>query len=391
MTWRGDGDRLVVWLLLAGVVVTAAAQILWWLRPLGAPIFQPPGVESAAPRATTSPETPYAAAGPANAPIAAAAISPHGTLVAILDDSGEVTVWDVQLATLISRFASGLQPSRRRSPSPIPIAIRQPMGEGLPPAVVAIGGDDGILRAWNAENGTRILTGAHSARDAASPELRRAPIVDVEISPKGRPVSVSSNGSLAFWAERQLGGDSSLLGITRGPGGKVRDVAIQSNLRWMAAVSDDAVYLSAVRNGLQTWTAVDTSTGGSPQSVYFSRHGWIVATVWSDGEIRLSRGRGVFSTLPPLGQNPARRLVAFANDWDVNVMFRDDGVIAATDGDRVIKIKWLKRAPNPGVTLTAPRGPIQSLWFTADNRNVVFSARGDRYLRTLRVPDGPAP
>src|SRR5918999_1742125 len=121
---------LVVLLLCVGVVVTAAMQIVWWRRPLRAPIFQPPDAQAAAPRDTTPLETRYAAAGPANAPIAAAAIAPSGVLV-------------------------------------------------------AIGGDDGVLRVWNAANGTRILTAAHSARDAASPELRDAPLVDVEISRKG--------------------------------------------------------------------------------------------------------------------------------------------------------------------------------------------------------------
>jgi hypothetical protein len=178
----------------------------------------------------------------------------------------------------------------------------------------------------------------------------------------------------------------------------------------MAAVSDEALYLSAIRNGLPTWTAVETSTGetdeefrkrafesppgrqrgGSLHSVTFSRMGDFMATVWSDGEIRVYRGRGVFNTLPPIGQNPLRRLVAFAHDS--GVAYGRDGIIAATDGDRIIKLKWLMRS-GPGATLEAPYGggPIQSIWFTEDNLNVVVSARGDRYLRILRVPGGPPP
>src|SRR5918999_3011947 len=107
---------LVVLLLCVGVVVTAAMQIVWWRRPLRAPIFQPPDAQAAAPRDTTPLETRYTAAGPANAPIAAAAIAPSGVLVAILDDSGEVTVWNVRLGTLISRFPSELKPAGRSSP-----------------------------------------------------------------------------------------------------------------------------------------------------------------------------------------------------------------------------------------------------------------------------------
>ncbi len=60
-------------------------------------------------------------------------------------------------------------------------------------------------------------------------------------------------------------------------------------------------------------------------------------------------------------------------------------MLAATDGLRVIQV-WPMRQFSAPVALTAPRGPVRSLWFAPDGGSLVVSAYGDRYLRTLSLP-----
>jgi WD40 repeat protein len=265
--------------------------------------------------------------------------------------------------------------------------------------VVAIGGTDGIFRVWRAATGKQILAAPHSARDAQRGDKRDAPLVDVAISAKGRFISVSRNGSLAFWGEREPGGDPTLIAMNRGPYGYVRDAAIGPTDGELAVASDRALSVSRWYNERRFWIPLSDSNGGpdgdaeprgaSPVSLTFSLPGsrtvgptyGVVAALWSDGEIRFYNpegGRWGFRlpAVAPGASSSARRLMAF------NLPHTH---FAATDGDRVVQVWRLGQDATP-VTLTVPRGPIRSLWFTPDGGSVVVSIPGDRQLRRFPVP-----
>jgi WD40 repeat protein len=393
MTRRRVYSRPVLWLIFAAMVAVPSAQLARLLRSQWAPRVEPtpPSVApTGATRPTPTDSVPaapldssddvpgpfrYEPVGRARAPIVSAAVSPTGRLVAVLDDSGEVTVWDVRARTRISRIASKQRLPKHRIPYRPPIAIEEPLGYGPQAAMVAVGGNDGLFRVWHALTGQRLLAARHSVNDASSAEMRRAPLVDAEISSEGGLVSVSSNGSLAFWRGREPA-DSALIWMTRSPHGRVRDVDISPDNRAMAVASDEALYLLNPRPDLRTWTVIDTSRG-SPEQVRFSPGGGVLAAAWSDGEIRVysvvTRDRLKTMRIGRVGGE--HTLLAFSPDGEL---------LAATDGNRVIQI-WPMGYGAPAA-LTAPRGAVRSMWFTSDGRSIVVSARGDRYLRRLPLP-----
>jgi WD40 repeat protein len=258
------------------------------------------------------------------------------------------------------------------------MAIEEPLGFGIRMSLLALGGNDGRFHVWQAATGDRVMSVPHGERDATHESMRRAPLVDAEISLDGGALSVSSSGSVAFWRGR-ADPDSALIWMSQSPSGRVRDVDISPDNRVVAVAGERAIYLLNPHPGQQIWTALDASVG-EPQRVLFSPGGGLLATVWSDGEIRLysvaSRER--VRTMR-VGDRWVPALLAFSPDGQQ---------LAATDGFRVIQI-WAMRDGSTPVALTAPRSPVQSLWFTADAQNVVVSGRGDRYLRSLPIPVTP--
>jgi len=279
------------------------------------------------------------------------------------------------------------------------MAVEHPAGADVAATVVAIGGADGIFRVWRVATGKQILAAPHSARDAERGDVRDAPLVDVSISGKGRFISVSRNGSLAFWAEREPGGDPSLIAMTRGPYGTVRQAAIGPSDGELAVLSDRAVSVSRWYNERRFWIPLggsnresdaegDPPRGASPVSLAFSLpgspqasyHHGAIATLWSDGEIRFYNPEGApwglnLPSAPAGGRGSARQLMAF------NVPHTH---FAATDGDRVVRV-WRLQQSSAVTILTVPHGPIRSLWFTPDGGSVVVSTPGDRHLRRFPV------
>jgi hypothetical protein len=143
MTRQRFGPRLPVWIVFAVLVGVPSAQLTRLLREERASV-QPAGEPRSATVAVLAPALPptaddprddafrYDLVGPSTAPIAAAAISPSGRLVAVLDDSGEVTIWDVKDRRRVNRFDTGHRmPMRRLYPSAAPMALKSPRGRAL--------------------------------------------------------------------------------------------------------------------------------------------------------------------------------------------------------------------------------------------------------------------
>jgi WD40 repeat protein len=387
MTRRRFDGRPLIWLSFAILVGVPSAQLTRMLRAQRLGLAETPP----APRVVRLEGAPmdasagdpgafrYEAVGPAKAPIVAAAVSPAGRLVTMLDESGEVTVWDAQERKQLSSFASKqLLPMKSYHPFHTPIAIEQPLGLGVQAALVSIGGNDGWVRVWQAATGDLILTMPHSAKDAPTDATRDAPLVDADISLEGGLVSVSRNGSLALWRYHQVV-DSSLVWMSRTPRGNVRDIDISPDGRSIAVAADDALYLvNVVPPHNRTWAPIDTF-GASPQRVRFNPGGGVLAAVWTDGEIRLysAVSRDRLKVLRFGGSGPAP-LLAFSPNGQL---------FAASDGNRIIQV-WSTGFGAP-VAVTAPHGPVRSMWFTADSRGIVVATQGDRYLRVLPLPETP--
>ena len=384
MTRRRFNGRPLVWIVFAILVGVPSVQLTRMLRAQRLGVAETPAstrvvrLEGAPTNASASDPGAfrYDLVGPAKAPIVAAAVSPAGRLVALLDESGEVTVWDVQERKQLSSFASKqLLPMTSYNPFHTPIAIEEPLGLGVQAAMVSIGGNDGWVRVWQAATGDLMLTMPHSAKDAATDATREAPLVDADISLEGGLVSVSRNGSLALWRYHQVV-DSSLVWMSRTPRSNVRDIDISPDGRSIAVAGDDALYLVSPHPNQRTWTAIDT-LGGSPRRVRFNPGGGILAAVWDDGEIRVYSAvtRDRLKTLRFGGSGPTP-LLAFSpsGQW-----------FAATDGGRIIQV-WATGFGAP-MALTAPGGWVRSMWFAADSKSIIVATQGDRYLRVLPLPD----
>jgi WD40 repeat protein len=418
MTRGSFNGRPLIWLIFAVMIAVPSVQLARLLRVRSAARVEPAGpiVAPAGTPAAKAPDSSNAVArdsvddpsdrfrydgiGPTRAPINGAAISSSGHLIALVDDSGEVSVWDARARKRLSRFASEQRrPIWRYAPYGTPIAVDEIMGIGLQSAMVAVGGNDGKVRVWNVLTGKRWLTAPHSVRDASIAEQRRAPVVDVEAPSAGGIFSVSSNGSLALWNGRS---DTSVNWITRSPGGNIRDVDLSSEAGAVAIAAEDGLYLLKVRPHGRTWTVIDSSysethqefsdrmranpaagygprSGGSPQQVRFGPGGGVIASIWSTGDVRLYS----VATLDRMKaikfgrDHGSARLLAFSPDGKM---------LAASDGDRVIQV-WSVGPITRAVALTAPRGPVRSMWFASDGQSIVVAAAGDRYLRILPVPE----
>jgi WD40 repeat protein len=369
-------SRPMVWIIFAVMVGVPSVQLTRLLRERAAPTR----LDSAADSPADSPGPfVYEPIGPAKAPIAAAAVSWTGRLVAVLDDSGEVTVWDVRDRKPLRTLASEQQlPMRRFQPFGVPMAVEELLGMGLEAAVLAIGGNDGRVRVWRLKTGDMMLDGAHSTRDPGANGLRDGTVVDVEAPPEAALLSVSSGGSLALWTAR----DSAPMWMTRSPRGNVRDVDVSTDNRAVAVASDEGVYLLTIRPFDRAWAAIESSSSdASPSQVQFSPGGGVIASVWSNGEIRVysSATRDRLKTVRIGPEHGFGRLLAFSPDGQL---------LAATDGHRVIQV-WSMSHSSPAVAITAPRGPVRSMWFTPDGAHLVVSAYGDRYLRSLPLPGKP--
>jgi WD40 repeat protein len=380
MPRRRFSSRPLIWIVFAILVGVPSVQLTRMLRAQRLALANPSGSPRVALVPAGAPAgDPADALGPADAPIVAAAVSPAGRLVVMLDESGEVSVWDVQQRKRLSSFASKqLLPISNYQPFRTPIAIEEPLGLGMQAALVTIGGNDGWVRVWQATTGDLILTMPHSPKDAPTDVAREAPLVDADISLEGGLVSVSHNGSLALWRHHQVV-DSSLVWISRTPRGNVRDIDISPDGRSIAVAADDALYLvNVVPPHNRTWAPIDTF-GGAPQRVRFNPGGGVLAAVWTDGEIRLysAVSRDRLKVLRFGGSGPAP-LLAFSPNGQL---------FAATDGNRIIQV-WSTGFGAP-VAITAPQGRVRSMWFTADSRSIVVATQGDRYLRVLPLPEAP--
>jgi hypothetical protein len=331
------------------------------------PVVDPP-IDSAIPRVVPRiarvDRSRFAPVGQTRTPIVSAVLAHTGTVAAVLEESGRVTLWDVDLHQRLSSFSTGLPTPITHAP---PMALMPPRDLDVTstPPLLAIGGSDGRIREWQAATGKQTFGAVHGTGEH--------PIVEVVWAAGGITASVASDGSLELVA---VAGQPGAPSLTRpvSPGGAVHDVA--SSYETGGTVAATASGLYSVEGPFGFWTAIDSSDTSHPVQVIFSPRGSLLASAWSDGEIRVydvaTRARVRTLRIP----HGAPGLLAFNGDASL---------LAASGPGRAIYV-WSMTSDTQPVTLRGPRAPVRSMWFAPYDGSLVVVARGDRYLRRLEVP-----
>ncbi len=306
----------------------------------------------------------FAPVGRSKTPIVAAVLAYTGSVVAVLEQSGRVTYWDVDMHQRLGSFASGVVPTADFIP---PMELTPPIDLGVTwsQPFLAIGARDGSVAMWRDYSGEKVFT-------ASSPG--GLPIVDLHHIPH-TPVlaGVASDGSLVRWMH-VMHPDSALQPSQPHPGGAVYDLASHREAAGAFAAAAEGLYM--VEGPMGFWKLVDSSSVGHPVRVVYSPSGLHVASAWSNGEIRIHTvATGVRARTIRSADGPPK-LLAFN---------RDATLLAGSGSGRTIHV-WSLDDDRPPVRIRSPRAPIQSMWFAPYDGSLVVAARGDRYLRRLEVP-----
>lgn len=297
-----------------------------------------------------------------------AAASDDGHRVALLDTGGTITVWDSRRCRPIMRVASGFRPGLHTHGGPAPIALDRG-GHYL-----AVGGEDGRVRAYEVPAGYRPLQAEHAVfkgadgRDSIPPgslPVWRVTAVAFDAT-SGYLATTGTDGSLAVWVPwRQPALELRVKLSDRGETARPTSVAFSGDGNAVAVASQRELQIVALHS--ERATTVDSS--GGAWRVRFNPAGTLLTAARS-GELR------VYS----VATREQRYAIAFSPHFvpDLATFSPDGRYLAALDRDARVRVFDAAT----GVLLEAhPAGPAASaLWFTADSRAVVTADR---------IGDGP--
>ena len=207
------------------------------------------------------------------------------------------------------------------------------------------GGDDFDIYLWNLSAGTARRLGRHQNR-----------VVALAVSPDGQTVaSAGWDGAIGLWTLDGRPGR-----FLRGHGSSVNDVAFSPDgARLYSASADGTIRFWDPSRGVETRVLVKGGFGINA-IVPNDKSGWL-AYGSTDGGIRivaLASGRRI------AGFTPSRRpVLALAADAGF-------GVLAAGDGDGVIKTIDCANWSVVRNFQAAAQGPVWALRFSADGRNI---------------------
>ncbi len=326
--------------------------------------------------------TRYAAIGPTKTPIVASVLDTSGSVAAVIEESGLVTVWNVDLHKRISSIPSGFPRAIARDGIIPPMSIQRNTMYPAESAFVAVGGGDGSVRVWMAK-GRWLFTAPHGVKDPARGRDTDVPIIDVEWTPGNPGVTcLSSDGVLSDWGTNYTPGHVQRFdrterhGLPVGPDGRMHDVGVDHDGNATAFATKAGLYFEA--SFPYTWALVEASAQEAfPTKVLFARGRTRFAAVWSNGEVRVYARATLKRTHTlrlPGGSQPGA--LAFS---------RDGNQLAVSGAGRTIHVWPMTPRAQPRA-YTIPRGPVRALWFAVTSGNLVVTVAGERYLQQVALP-----
>ncbi|MET7402226.1 hypothetical protein ABZS66_52975 [Dactylosporangium sp. NPDC005572] len=317
-----------------------------------------------------------------------AASAPAGGRLAVVDEGGAVTVWDL---------------ARR-----VPVAAFHDRGRSE--TVMATLSRDGTMLASAGFNGTIVV---HDLRGAPFGGFTGA-VQDVRVSPDGRTVATAhADRAVRLWdrAGRPLA-------TLDGHPDEVEAIAFSPDGRRLAAVSrDNTVTVWDVAGGRPALPAFRTTTAGASTDVAYAPDGRSVAVatlgpyVWdvsdpagpSDATARFPARIVTSLAYSPDGRHLVGASVGgYLNLWDAatgalvrrvnagqgalqDVAVSPDGTLLALAGDGRTVTLWDAGGAARVATLDAHTAPVQVLAFSPDGR-LLASAGDDRTIVLWDVP-----
>jgi WD40 repeat protein len=322
--------------------------------------------------------SPYTPIAPASTPIVASALPSTGNVAAVLEVSGRVTLWDVDLHKEVGFFMSTLPlSSSTNDVTRMTLLPAVDQGAAVTPPLVGIVGNDGLLHVWNGRNGVKLFT---SPADVGTPKrdlVTKPRVIEAVWSGMTITTTLSSDGRVANWMVAQPA-ESALVSRPRPPGGHVWGIDANMHQGLVAVASSRGLYVNSRAPG---WIVLDSAPPTYPpmypRRVLFSADGRLVASAWSsNGEIR------VYST-----ETGARiRTMRHGGGFPSMLAFSRDGkLLAATSIGGTIDV-WSVTTDAEPVKFTAPRSPLRSMWFAPNRRSLVTAGPTERYFREWVLP-----
>ena len=312
-------------------------------------------------------------------PIDGVTFSPDGKILAIVQDDGNVVLWDTAMRTRLARFSEV---------NPIDSLAFSPDGKTL-----AGGDDEGLVVLWDTATGTRLGQLGQLSGDA---------IVQVAFSPDGKSLVTAGSGGVVLWdtATRsrlgQLGSHMMFFGsVAFSPNGQTLATANASG----AALWDLATRSKLGQLGLTNSSSQDLSAAYSPDGKILAigdDEGNVV--LWDTATRTQLAQHAQFGGNDPIGSvtfRPDGKALAVAYDNTGKVVLRDTATRTQL-GQLGKNMNLVGVAFSPdGKTLatveTAEWGLVYGkvvLWDTATRTQLGQLGSGDQVCSVAFSPDG---